>query len=163
MAPLPSPTVTWARVDRRPLAPNVEQLPGGVIRITRVAGPEHGEYRCTAENVAGRAEAVAALTVHRVPEIEMSPRGSVTLRLGAALSISCLVTGDPAPSLAWARIGRTRTELGTFSPRLEVSSVTKEDEGTYACVATNTAGQAEERVQVTMTQQCVDIFNVNVL
>ena len=35
-AGIPSPTVTWTRDDRRPLGSNVEILPGGVIRMTRV-------------------------------------------------------------------------------------------------------------------------------
>ena len=73
---IPAPSITWTRVDRRPLASSAEILPGGVIRFTRVTGEEEGEYRCTAENTAGRAETVATLTINQVPEITLTPRGS---------------------------------------------------------------------------------------
>ena len=35
----------------------------------------------------------------------------------------------------------------------EISRVTKEDEGSYSCVATNAAGASEERVQLIVEQQ----------
>ena len=40
-----------------------------------------------------------------------------------------------------------------MSPTLEIARVTKQDEGTYSCVATNAAGQEEDRVQVIVEEQ----------
>ena len=43
---------------------------------------------------------------------------------------------------------RSLTKLSTNSATLEFASLTKEDEGTYSCVALNAAGQMEDRLQV---------------
>ena len=149
---IPAPSISWTRVDRRPLAPSAEILPGGVIRFTRVTGEEEGEYRCTAENIAGRAETVATLTINQVPEITVTPQGSVTINIGSQLTMRCDVTGDPAPTVSWNKIGSSTKTLGINSPVLQINRVTKQDEGTYSCLATNIAGEREERVQVIVTE-----------
>ena len=38
------------------------------------------------------------------------------------------------------------------SPTLEIAAVSSDDEGTYSCLASNLAGQVEERLQVIVTQ-----------
>lgn len=43
--------------------------------------------------------------------------------------------------------------MGSASPRFEIARLTKEDEGTYACVARNEAGEAEERVQIIVLEE----------
>ena len=149
---IPAPSITWSRVDRRPLAPSAEILSGGVIRFTRVTGEEEGEYRCTAENIAGRAETVATLTINQVPEITLTPQGSVTIDMGSPLTLRCDVIGDPAPTISWNKIGRTTKTLRQSSPVLQINRVTKDDEGTYSCIATNTAGEREERIQVIVNE-----------
>ena len=153
VAGIPSPDITWTRTDQRPLTSNTEVLSGGVLRITRVTGEEEGEYRCRAENIAGSVEVTASLTIHETPSIEMTPRGSVTVRVGAPLTISCAVTGDPPPAVTWKKITRSSQVLRSNSPSLELTSVRMEDEGTYACVASNLAGQVEERLQVIVTDE----------
>ena len=153
VAGVPSPVITWTRADLRPMTANTEILSGGVLRITRVTGVEEGEYRCRAENIAGSVEVTASLTIHETPSIEMTPRGSVTVRVGAPLTISCAVTGDPPPAVTWKKITRSSQVLRSNSPSLELTSVRMEDEGTYACVASNLAGQVEERLQVIVTDE----------
>ena len=43
------------------------------------------------------------------------------------------------------------TDLRTTSPTFVIDSLSKDDEGTYSCLATNQAGQVEERLQVMVT------------
>jgi len=148
MTGIPTPTTTWTREDRRPMAQNAELLSGGVLRITRVTGPEAGRYKCRAENEAGSIEAVATLVIQEIPSVRLMPEGSITIGLGKPLSIKCTVTGDPPPSIIWNKIGMTSRQVGSISPTFEISRVTKQDEGTYACLATNVAGEMEERLQV---------------
>ena len=45
------------------------------------------------------------------------------------------------------------TDLRTSSPTFIIERLTKEDEGTYSCLASNDAGQVEERLQVMVTDQ----------
>ena len=102
---IPTPVVSWTRVDGKPLSSNVETLEGGVLRMNRVTGSEEGEYRCRAQNEVGSTESVAMLVVQEVPTIQLQPRGSVTMQVGTKLSISCNVRGDPTPTLLWKKLG----------------------------------------------------------
>ena len=43
---------------------------------------------------------------------------------------------------------RTMTDLRSSSPTLVIERLTKQDEGTYSCLASSAAGQVEERLQV---------------
>ena len=43
------------------------------------------------------------------------------------------------------------TDLRTSSPVLVIDSLSKDDEGTYSCLASSSAGQVEERLQVMVT------------
>jgi len=152
MTGIPTPKITWTREDRRPIAQNAEILSGGVLRITRVTGQEAGQYQCKAENEAGSVEAMATLIIHATPTVRLAPQGSVTIPVGQPLSIRCTVTGDPLPAITWNKIGVASRQVGSSSPTYEISSVTKQDEGTYACVATNAAGEMEERLQVIVSE-----------
>ena len=109
---------------------------------------DEGQYLCRAENVAGHVEMMATLVINSVPRVRLEPSGSVVMRPGARLEISCSVTGDPEPRISWRRWSKTMTFLPTSSPVFIIERLTKEDEGTYSCLATNEAGQVEERLQV---------------
>ena len=43
------------------------------------------------------------------------------------------------------------TDLRTSSPVLVIDSLSKDDEGTYSCLASSSAGQVEKRLQVMVT------------
>jgi len=149
MTGIPEPKITWTREDRRPIAQNVELLSDGVLRITQVTGQEAGRYKCRAENEAGSVDAIVSLIIHQPPTIRLTPQRSVTIGVGKPLSIRCAVTGDPPPAITWKKLGGTATrQVGSSSPTFQISSITKQDEGTYACVATNAAGETEEWLQV---------------
>ena len=120
----------------------------GLLRLNEVNLSEKGQYRCRAENVAGHVELMATLVINSVPRVRLEPSNSVVLRPGARLEISCSVTGDPEPRISWRRMSKTMTDLMTSSPVFIIERVTKEDEGTYSCLATNEAGHVEERLQV---------------
>ena len=109
---------------------------------------EEGQYRCRAENVAGHVELMATLVINSVPRVRLEPSNSVVMRPGARLEITCTVTGDPEPRISWRRMSKTMTDLRTSSPVFIIERLTKDDEGTYSCLATSEAGQVEERLQV---------------
>jgi len=153
IAGIPTPVVSWSRVDGRPMQPNVEILNGGVLRINRVTGEEAGQYICKASNQAGASDAVANLVIQEIPSIQLEPRGSVSVQAGSPLTIQCTVRADPPPTISWKKIGTTTRQLGVSSPTFEISQLTKEDEGTYACVARNAAGETEERVQIIVLEE----------
>ena len=47
----------------------------------------------------------------------------------------------------------TTRQLAVSSPVYQVNRLSKEDEGTYACVARNAAGETEERVQIIVLEE----------
>ena len=157
LAGIPSPTISWSKEDGSPLPSSAELLPGGVLRINSVTGREGGQYRCVATNAAGTVQALASLNVQQPPAASLTPSGSVTLEEGSPLNLVCSITaGDPAPMVSWRKLGDRVESVGTASPTFSLPRVRKEDEGTYACIASNSAGEAEERVQVIVTREQQD-------
>ena len=74
--------------------------------MTAVTGVESGEFLCRAENVAGKVEATATLRIQEMPRIRLEPAGLITLMEGSPLSLKCLATGDPQPTVSWRKMGR---------------------------------------------------------
>ena len=102
---IPTPSITWSRVDGRPLHRNAETMDGGVLRINQVTGDEQGQYVCKAENEVGSVETVASLIIQEIPSITLDPRGSVNMQVGQKLSINCNARGDPTPTISWKKVG----------------------------------------------------------
>ena len=75
-------------------------------RLVSVSGEEEGIYRCRAENLAGAVDVTAQLIIHEVPRVRIQPEGSVVMRTGSRLSITCSVTGDPRPAISWRRMSQ---------------------------------------------------------
>lgn len=55
------------------------------------------------------------------------------------VTLPCVVQGEPSPDLTWFHNGRPVGGRGTAA--LRIQSVSLADQGTYQCVAKNTAGQ----------------------
>ena len=51
-------------------------------------------------------DVTAQLIIHEVPRVRLQPEGSVVRLVGSRLSITCSVTGDPAPSISWKRMSQ---------------------------------------------------------
>jgi len=153
MSGIPTPSISWSRADGSPMPTNVEVLSGGVLRMNEVSGSEEGEYKCRAANLAGHVDMVARLIINALPTIILRPSNSVVMMIGSRLDISCQVSGDPQPRISWKKMSTTMRDLGTSSPTFTIERLTKEDEGTYSCLASNEAGQTEERLQVMVTDR----------
>ena len=72
--------------------------------MNQVTGEERGEYKCVAENIAGRVEMIATLTIQEMPEITLSPSGSIQVKQGDPIKINCMAKGNPKPRVAWERM-----------------------------------------------------------
>lgn len=57
-----------------------------------------------------------------------------------------MASGVPEPTLTWTRDGKSYQVSGDGS--LVLRDVGLDDEGTYTCTATNTAGRHEAQVQL---------------
>ncbi|XP_072667194.1 titin isoform X1 [Canis lupus baileyi] len=78
--------------------------------------------------------------------------------LGTAAYFQCLVRGSPRPTVYWYKDGRlvqgarfSAEESGIGFHNLFITSLGKDDEGEYRCVATNKSGMAETCAALTLT------------
>lgn len=86
------------------------------------------------------------------PKITITPRGPVRVREGDHVTIECAAEGDPKPTVYWRE--RRQYDVNRspgVAPHvavLEISQAQLSDSRYYVCVAENSGGRAEERVQV---------------
>lgn len=79
------------------------------------------------------------------PSIQPGPK-VMKVQVGHPVELPCMVSGVPEPTLTWTRDGLRYPVSGDGS--LVLRDVGLDDEGTYTCTATNTAGKDEARVQL---------------
>lgn len=100
IAGIPYPTVTWARVDGRPLPAKAEQDYPGVITFHSVALSDAGSYQCVATNEAGTTSLTSTLEVQEPPLAVFKPDDPyIFVREGHSVDIVCTATGFPTPNV----------------------------------------------------------------
>lgn len=104
LAGFPVPEVHWKREDGRAFATNVQQLPGGLLRLTNVTVDDGGAYRCLASNAVGSTSAVARIEVQSIPVITVTPSGGlIYVKQGERVRLTCSAQGLPQPTVAWMK------------------------------------------------------------
>ncbi|XP_059491072.1 basement membrane-specific heparan sulfate proteoglycan core protein isoform X8 [Neocloeon triangulifer] len=159
---IPTPTLTWKRADGKPLSSKIKELQSGVLSFNEVSKNEAGQYQCILENSVGTVSAMVSVIVQSTPVIRGLPVGPITIQIGQPLRLECRADGDPIPKVVWKKhqLGPANFyNLGEITPEntlmavYEISRVSRQDEGSYSCVATNEAGVHEERVQVIVEER----------
>ncbi|XP_043342030.1 hemicentin-1 isoform X3 [Cervus canadensis] len=126
----------------------------GSLHIERVRLQDGGEYTCVASNVAGTTNKTTAVDVHVLPTIQHGQQILSTIE-GIPVTLPCKASGIPKPSIAWSKKGELiSTSSAKFSAgadgSLYVVSPGSEESGEYVCTATNAAGYAKRKVQLTV-------------
>ncbi|KAJ3600174.1 hypothetical protein NHX12_034124, partial [Muraenolepis orangiensis] len=134
----PPPTITWAKERHN-------QLPSGFMKILETRVTDSGLYVCVAYNIAGNLSQSVHLSVLVPPRIQPGPR-VMKVQVGHPVELPCVARGDPEPQVTWTKDGERY--LAAADGSLALSSVGLGDEGSYTCVASNTAGTDEARVQL---------------
>ncbi|XP_034438633.1 hemicentin-1 isoform X1 [Hippoglossus hippoglossus] len=144
---VPPPTISWAKERHliSPFSPRHTQLPSGSMKILESRVSDSGLYVCVASNIAGNLTQSVALSVLVPPSIQAGPR-VIKVQLGHPVELPCVVRGVPEPTLTWTKGGQGYPVSHDGS--LALRHVGLDDEGTYTCTATNTAGRDEARVQL---------------
>ncbi|XP_068096243.1 hemicentin-1 isoform X2 [Hyperolius riggenbachi] len=135
-------------------SPYVSLRTDGSLHLESAHLKDAGEYECIATNAAGTSRRVTAVDVYVVPVIQHGPQIFSTIE-GNAISLPCKANGVPAPVISWKKKGETiipnnNTKMLESDGSLFLSAPSGEDSGEYSCRATNAAGYAARKVQLTV-------------
>ncbi|GFY64285.1 titin [Trichonephila inaurata madagascariensis] len=137
------------------------------LMILEATSEDGGSYECVAINKAGEARCQASVQVQAAPSAKaksatpkktekhvkapecVEPLKDATVKESQPAVFKCRFSGSPAPQVKWfrgeimvkqSRYFRMSVENDVYT--LRISEAFPEDEGTYKCVATNSAGTA---------------------
>ncbi|XP_034265503.1 hemicentin-1 isoform X1 [Pantherophis guttatus] len=138
---MPAPSVTWRKGNTSPSAKRRSE-PYEDFIIENAKPEDSGSYTCIASNVAGEDTHTVSLTVYVLPAFTELP-GDVTLNKGEQLQLTCKATGVPVPNIKWTfnnNIIPAQYDGVNGLSKLIIEKVSKEDSGTYVCMAENLVG-----------------------
>lgn len=100
----PFPKLQWSREDKRKFASNVEELSGGLLRLSNITTNDGGAYICYASNEVGSTSAIAHIVVQSMPVITITPQhGILSVKRGGRVRLTCSASGYPQPTVTWSR------------------------------------------------------------
>jgi hypothetical protein len=111
--------------------------------ISGVQLTDAGTYYAYIANSAGSTTSDNAVLTVNLPTVAISfttQLASQTVTAGAAVTFTAAASGSPAPTFQWRKNGANIT--GATGASYTIASATTADAGTYAVVATNSAGSA---------------------
>ncbi|XP_051807178.1 hemicentin-1 [Acanthochromis polyacanthus] len=125
-----------------------EKKTSGTLHLSNVTLEDGGIYICVTYNPLlniSKKSKPAKLTVHGVPRRLQITQGpdNITVAMGTEVSMHCAVRGFPVPMVRWFKDGCLLTNCSaSFSLQnngqlLTFRNVSKEDEGSYHCEASN--------------------------
>ncbi|XP_061739556.1 hemicentin-1 [Nerophis ophidion] len=142
---VPQPTLSWEK-DGVPLGDGTGEytiLPSGELVIDTAQPGDAGSYTCVATNEVGQDSQTVTLSVHTHP-VFTELLGDVSLNKGERLLLACGVSGIPTPRITWTFnnniIPVVHYDHMNGHSELVIGRVSKEDAGTYTCVAENPVG-----------------------
>ncbi|XP_009081115.1 PREDICTED: LOW QUALITY PROTEIN: hemicentin-1-like, partial [Acanthisitta chloris] len=151
----PIPDRRWIK-NRMVLVPNpyVSVRGDGSLHLERVRLQDGGDYTCMATNVAGTSNRTTTVNVYVLPVIQHGQQIFSTIE-GIPVTLPCKASGVPKPTIVWSKKGEvilaSNVKFSAGSDgSLYVVSPGGEETGEYACTATNAAGYATRKVQLTV-------------
>jgi len=122
--------------------------------IRNVSKQASGLYVCFVKNGAGRAQAMAHLTVLAQIEAVEDPPENITALTGSNVNFHCRTPLEIRPFISWIRIHEMDLEhLAEHTEVLRLENITAEDTGEYACViGTNSENSFWESAFLTVNE-----------
>ncbi|XP_072144764.1 cell adhesion molecule Dscam1-like isoform X3 [Dermacentor andersoni] len=151
---------SW-RKDGQPLSASghrlvIHSLPTtSILLIKNATVFDAGNYSCVGRNALGQDSVTAQLRVEGQPHWLKEPPKEVVVALGDLATLRCDVISFPHARVTWFRIGEDAVEeppgprwQGAGETSIELSSVSRQDVGTYRCRADNGLGQISADIQL---------------
>ena len=152
----PQPDIKWRRKELDINLNKVKIVPGQGLRIESVHPADEGTYICEASNIMGITTTSAILRVRESPVISVKPQAQLQVPIGQPVTLSCMVTGAPKPSVYWTH--ETDTDMVMIMPgtrhknmyvasdnALKIEEPSFGNSGHYSCSALNEVGSALAR------------------
>ncbi|XP_061607732.1 roundabout homolog 1-like isoform X2 [Phyllopteryx taeniolatus] len=162
----PVPTVRWRKEDSELPQGRYEILEDHTLIVRQVTSSDEGSYTCVVENMVGKSETSATLTVHVPPAFALRPRNQVAA-IGRTVTFQCEATGNPQPAIFWQREGSesllfsapqafSRVSVSQMGS-LTITDVQHSDGGLYSCQALNIAGSVITKVLLEVTDSSSEL------
>uniref|UniRef100_A0A3B4E5X1 Hemicentin 1 n=1 Tax=Pygocentrus nattereri TaxID=42514 RepID=A0A3B4E5X1_PYGNA len=154
----PTPTITWLK-DGKPVRQGEGvriTANGRRLIISRAQVSDTALFQCVATNEAGEQERGFKVAVHVPPTIRSTGPAERSVILHNSMSLQCVASGVPAPSITWLKDGRPMdtsqglVKLESAGRVLQIKEARLEDAGKYTCVATNAAGEAQQHIRLSV-------------
>ncbi|XP_059350890.1 cell adhesion molecule Dscam2-like isoform X2 [Daphnia carinata] len=151
------------------------RLVGGTLLIASVVAEDQGRYICSVNNSMGLVESRTELVFRDKLQVRIVESSNVVASSAAqhiqvadaetSVTITCQFSGSPRPVVSWLKDGQrylvgnngrvssssSGDDGNTDMVQLSISSVQREDEGIYQCLASNDEGDwAQASVQLTI-------------
>ncbi|XP_054610116.1 roundabout homolog 1-like isoform X2 [Dunckerocampus dactyliophorus] len=156
----PVPTVRWRKEDSDLPRGRYEILEDHTLIVRQVISSDEGSYTCVVENMVGKSEATATLTVHVPPAFALRPKNQVAA-VGRTVTFQCEASGNPQPAIFWQREGSESLLFSAPQPfsrvsvsqtgSLTITDVQHSDGGLYSCQALNIAGSVITKALLEVT------------
>uniref|UniRef100_A0A670JFC4 Contactin 1 n=1 Tax=Podarcis muralis TaxID=64176 RepID=A0A670JFC4_PODMU len=140
----PVPEIRWNKyLEPMPSSAEVS-MSGAVLKIYNIQFEDEGTYECEAENHRGKDKHSAKVYVQAYPEW-VEHINDTERDIGSEFHWPCVAAGKPLPTMRWLKNGIpfliiTAALCLLYLYYLRFSSLKKEDEGMYQCVAENIHG-----------------------
>ncbi|XP_048583436.1 hemicentin-2 isoform X2 [Nematostella vectensis] len=161
---IPFPSVVWVKDGRVLMGEGYVIFDNGTLVLRRARPADSGRYTCTANNSRGKDHISSQVKVIEPskPTIErpVAPRDiplgdgsptiariadNATVLTGSRLTIDCVATGVPKPSIIWRKDGRELIGAGSYmapgNGSLLIQQVAASHHGVFTCTATNPVGE----------------------
>ncbi|KAJ0023301.1 hypothetical protein NQD34_003200 [Periophthalmus magnuspinnatus] len=154
----PKPSYSWLRNGQTLSAEGQLQIENGALSITALNLSDSGMYQCVAENKHGIIFSSAQLMVlASPPSFSKSPlRALLKARSGSTVTLECKPQAAPPAISLWKKGSEIlqRSERITLLPNgtLQITNVTKQDAGSYTCIAKNQFGTASTTGRLIITE-----------
>ncbi|VDN96274.1 unnamed protein product [Rodentolepis nana] len=153
----PKPNISWW-FDGTQIVPNItpgyRMVGDGNLMIYNAQRYHGGEYRCIAENEAGRDTKASMITVFEPSGEPPISQNLTTISMGGNITFTCKLTSNPPPKIKWYKDGveifsiipqaspldLARLWLSKDETTLTILDVQPEDQGQYKCEAENIPG-----------------------